>query len=68
MGLAVLAACHWIPSTGHMFLDIAVRTSAYLIVFGAAVWRLRISEDLHEVVDTLLARLRRPSGGGPAGD
>lgn len=68
VGLAALAACHWIPATGHMFLDIAVRSAAYIFVFGAAVWRLRISEDLHEVVGTLLARLRRIRGGGPAGN
>jgi hypothetical protein len=66
VGMAVLAACHWIPATGHMLVDIAVRTIAYLLLFGAAVWKLRISEDIHEVAGTLLARLRRVRGGGSA--
>lgn len=56
LAVAVYFAVQFVPLTGISLLDIAVRSGLYMLAFGILVLRMRISPDLNDGLNVLLAK------------
>jgi O-antigen/teichoic acid export membrane protein len=57
--LGAFAAAYFIPHSGNVLLDIALRSGIFGLIFGAAVLHWRVSEDLNALAQMAWERLRR---------
>lgn len=63
LAVAVYAVAQFIPHTGIALIDIAIRSGAYVLVFGMLILRFRVSPDLNAGLQALTAMIltkRRP--------
>lgn len=58
LAISVYVVVQFIPLSGISLLDIAVRSGLYILVFGVLVLRMRISPDLNEGFNVLMAKSR----------
>src|SRR5690606_19075969 len=52
-----------LPETGSALLTMGFKGIAFAALYGLAVWRFAISEDINHWIDTALARGRKMLGG-----
>jgi O-antigen/teichoic acid export membrane protein len=59
LGLLAFLAVYFIPSTGNLYMDIAIRSSLFTTMFAGAIWYFRISPDLNDALASVVRRIRR---------
>lgn len=56
LALGSFLAAQLIPRTGYDLFDIALRSGSYVLIFGLAVLRFRVSPDINATVNVLKAK------------
>ncbi len=59
IALVGIAAAHYFPHTGNLYIDIPLRTMVFCIIFAPLVYRLRLSVELNQMADKFLPWSRK---------
>jgi len=58
LALVAVAAVWFLPSTGYLLLNIALRSGLFALLFGVLVIRFRVSEDILSLWAAVQERVR----------
>ena len=59
IGLLVFLLVYAIPDTGNIFLNVAIRSILFILVFGWLILKFKISEDIAGLFDLVKSRLKK---------
>jgi len=59
IGLLVFLVIYIIPDTGNIFLNVAIRSVSFMLIFGGLRLKFNISADMAGLFELLRSRLKR---------
>lgn len=59
IGLLSLILVSAIPSISNLYLDVVLRVAVFTVFFSTAIWIYRPSEDLHELLEKFINKIKR---------
>jgi O-antigen/teichoic acid export membrane protein len=58
IGAAAFFLIYLIPATGNLFLNVAIRSSAFIVLFGWLILKFNISADIAGLFETMRSKLK----------
>jgi O-antigen/teichoic acid export membrane protein len=58
LALACFALVYLIPDTGHIYLNVFIRSAVFLLLYGFAILKFKASDDITGLVETAKAKFR----------
>ena len=59
IGVLVFLLIYMIPDTGNIFLNVLIRSSSFIVIFGWLILKFRISEDIAGLFELVKSRFKR---------